>query len=126
MMRLVEVHPSLVHFPIALLPVAVGADAIGYATGNRELLRAGKLGMIAAASAAALAGTFGFIAQEEVDLDDRGRRVLQTHRTMNILALGAMTAMAIVRARRKKPGLGYLIAGLATLGAMTYSAYLGG
>ncbi|HEX2200362.1 MAG TPA: hypothetical protein VHG88_17310, partial [Burkholderiales bacterium] len=32
----------------------------------------------------------------------------------------------VVRARREKPGAGYLLAGLAAMGAMTYSAYLGG
>ena len=125
-MRLSEVHPSVVHFPIALLPVAIGADAIGLLTRNRELLASGKLGIVAATVGAAVAGVFGFIAQEEVNLEGTATAVLQTHRTMNVLALGAMTAMSIWRVGRKRPTLGYLIGGAALLGAVGYSAYLGG
>jgi uncharacterized membrane protein len=31
--RLNEIHPSLVHFPIAIMPVAIGADLLGHVTG---------------------------------------------------------------------------------------------
>ncbi len=34
-MRLQEIHPSLVHYPLALLPLSIGADLIGRATGNK-------------------------------------------------------------------------------------------
>ncbi len=125
-MRLVEVHPAVVHFPIALLPVAIAADAAGEGTGNRDLLAVGKLGIVAATVSAAIAGVFGFIAQEEVNAEGEARAILQTHRTLNVLALGAMTALAFARAGRKRPGLGYLLGGLATMGLVTYSAYLGG
>lgn len=125
-MRLSEVHPSLVHFPLALLPVAIGADAIGLATRNRELFGVGKLGIVAATVGAAVAGVFGFIAQEEVRLEASAPDVLATHRTMNVLALGAMTAMSVWRVSRKKPTLGYVLGGAALLAAVSYSAYLGG
>ncbi len=125
-MRLAEVHPSVVHFPIALLPVAIGADAIGLATRSRDLLGAGKLGIVAATVGAAVAGVFGFIAQEEVNLEGSAPDVLVTHRTLNVMALGAMTAMATWRVTRKRPTLGYLLGGAALLGAVSYSAYLGG
>lgn len=125
-MRLSEVHPSLVHFPIALLPVAIAADAVGSATRNRELLAVGKWAMIGAAASAALAGVFGFIAQEEVNLDGESREVLQTHRTLNIGALGVMTTLALLRAAKRRPSTGYLLAGLGLFAGVTYSAYLGG
>jgi len=125
-MRLSELHPALVHYPLALLPVAVGADAIASVTRDRELFAVGRIGIVLAAVSTAVAGVFGFIAQEEVDISDEARPVLQTHRTLNIVALGAITALAVVRARRKTPSLGYLIAGAATLGAVGFSAYLGG
>ncbi len=125
-MRLSEVHPALVHFPIALLPVAIAADAVGVATKNRELLAVGKWGMYGTALSAALAGIFGFIAQEEVNVEGEARETLQTHRTLNIGALAVATTLALVRGSRRKPGLGYLLAGLGTIAAVTYSAYLGG
>ncbi len=35
--RLQQMHPALVHFPITLLPVAVGADLLGCLTGSKPL-----------------------------------------------------------------------------------------
>lgn len=123
--RLSELHPSVVHFPIALLPVAVGADALGLLTRSRDLHAVGRIGIGIAAASAALAGVLGLIAQEEVRLDDRSRPVLQTHRTLNVAALGVVTALAVARAGVKRPGIGYLLAGLAAIGTVSYSAYLG-
>src|SRR5688500_10533173 len=100
--RLSEAHPALVHFPIALLPTAIAADAVGRATKNRDLLAVGRWGIGLAAASAAVAGIFGFIAQEEVNLEGRTLEILRTHRTLNIGALVAMTALAVVRAGRKK------------------------
>lgn len=123
--RLSEVHPSVVHFPIALLPVAMGADALGLVTGSRDLHAVGRIGIGLAAASAAVAGVFGLIAQEEVRIDDRTRPILQTHRTLNVAALGVVTALAVARASMKRPGVGYLLAGLAAIGTVSYSAYLG-
>ncbi len=125
-MRLSELHPALVHFPIALLPVAIGADALANLTGDRELRSVGKIGIGLAAASSALAGVFGLIAQEEVSVDDRSRPILQTHRTLNVAALGVVTALAVKRASMKRPGLGYLLAGLGAIAAVTVSGYLGG
>lgn len=125
-MRLSEIHPSLVHFPIALLPVAIGADAVGKMTGNRELHSVGKIGIGLAAASAAIAGVFGFIAQEEANIDDRAKPILQTHRTLNILALVGVTTLAIRRAAVKRPGIGYLLAGLGAIATVSVSAYFGG
>ena len=40
--RLQEMHPALVHLPIALLPLAVGADVVGRMTDNEGLLSFGR------------------------------------------------------------------------------------
>lgn len=125
-MRLSEIHPSLVHFPLALLPIAVGADAVGRLTRDRRLHDIGKRSIVGAAISAAVSGVFGLIAQEEVQLDEQGRRVLATHRTLNIGLLAVMTAMSLVRVRRKAPSVGYLLAGLGALTVAGVSAYLGG
>jgi uncharacterized membrane protein len=125
-MRLSEIHPSLVHFPLALLPIAVGADTIGNATGNRELNYAGKLAIAGAAISASVAGLFGLIAQEEVSLDNEGEKILLTHRTLNVGTLAVLTAMAVYRASRRKPSGGYLVAGFSALAVTLFSAYLGG
>lgn len=125
-MHLQELHPSAVHYPIALLPLSVAADAIGTLTGNKTLLELGRLTIPVAAGSAAVAGVLGLIAQEVVETDEEGMDMLVTHRTVNIGLLGVATAMAVHRLGRRKPGVGYLLTGAAGIGAMIYSAYLGG
>src|SRR5690625_675675 len=102
-MRLQEVHPSLVHFPIALLPLSVGADLIGKVSGNRRLTWFGRWGMAASAITGALAGLAGLIAQEEVNVSGKTMDMLITHRNLNLIGVGAVTALAIRRAREKEP-----------------------
>lgn len=125
-MRLQEVHPALVHFPIALLPLSIMADALGRATGSRSLLELGRLTMPVAAASAALAGIFGLVSQQVVELDDETTDLLITHRNLNLGAIVLTAAMAATRLRTRRPSLGYLAAGLAGMATVSYSAYLGG
>jgi uncharacterized membrane protein len=125
-LRLQEVHPSLVHFPIALFPVSIGTDAVGRATGNRGLLETARHTIELAAVGAALAGLSGLVAQEEVKVEGETMDMLITHRNLNIVATIVMGALAIWRSRRYRPSLGYLGIGLAGVGTLAYSAYLGG
>jgi uncharacterized membrane protein len=115
-----------VHFPIALFPVSIGADAVGRATGNRGLLETARHTIELAAVGAALAGVSGLVAQEEVNVEGETMDMLITHRNLNIGATLLAGAMALWRSRRYRPSLGYLGLGLAGVGAVTYSAYLGG
>lgn len=125
-MRLHEVHPALVHFPLALLPLSIGADLLGRITGNEALSDIGRRTMPIAAASGLVAGVAGLMAQSEVNVEGKALETLQTHRTLNIGLVGVAAAMAAYRARAKKPGLGYLLAGLAGLAVLDYSAYLGG
>ena len=124
--RLHEVHPSLVHLPITLLPVAIGADLLGQVTGNRTLLELGKRTIGLAAAGAAVSAVTGLIAQEEVNVHDETMDMLITHRNINLAATLVTGLLATWRARRDRPTLAYLGLGLAGIGAVAYSAYLGG
>lgn len=125
-MKLHEVHPSLVHFPLTLLPMSIGADIIGRITGNERLMWLGKRGIAATAIAGAGAGATGLIAQEEVNVSGKTMDMLITHRNLNLAVVGLASVMAIQRARTRRPSLAYLLGGLAATGAAAYSAYLGG
>lgn len=125
-MRLQELHPSLVHFPLALLPLAIGADLLGRASGNEKLLEAGRIGIGLAAGSAAIAGLAGLVAQQEVDAQGRALDELITHRNINLSAVAIAAGMAAWRMTRERPSAAYLALGLASMGAVTYSAYLGG
>lgn len=125
-LRLQEIHPSIVHFPIAVLPLAIGADLLGRLTGSRALSQAGRALMPIAAAGAAVSAATGLIAQEEVNASGVAGDILVTHRNLN-LSLTAITAlMAVRRWGEDEAGTGYLALGLAGLGALSYSAYLGG
>lgn len=125
-MKLQEVHPSLVHFPLALLPLSVGADLLGRVTGSDALLDLGRRTMPLAAGSALLAGAAGMMAQTEVEVEGQSLEMLKTHRTLNLGLVTVAGAMAAYRSGRERPSVGYLAMGLAGLATMLYSAYLGG
>jgi uncharacterized membrane protein len=125
-MRLQEVHPSLVHYPLAFLPLAVATDALGYLTGRRRLLQAGRWATLLTAAGAAAAGTTGLIAQEQVAAEGEARDLLVTHRTLNVALTLTMTGLAAWRWRRRAPTPVSLAISTLGLGALAYSAYLGG
>lgn len=125
-MRLQELHPALVHFPIALLPTTLAVDALGRATGNPTLKEMGKWGMALSAGSAVISGVAGLLAQESSNFDDETREILVTHRNLNLGLVALTSWMAAERRKRRRPGVGYLLAGLAGVATMSYSAYLGG
>lgn len=125
-MRLQEVHPSLVHYPLALLPTSLAADALGRLTGSRALLQLGRQTMPLAAGSALVAGVFGLVAQETVRTDEHTRELLVQHRNLNLGLIGLTAALAVKRMRSRKPSRGYLALGAGGIAAMFYSAYLGG
>lgn len=125
-MRLQELHAALVHYPLAFIPAAVGADVLGAATGSETLRQVGRVGIALGAASAIVAAAAGLVAQEAVEADGHAHDVLVTHRNMNITLVALSTGMAVHRAGVERPGPGYLAAGLVALGALGYSAYLGG
>ncbi|WP_376099519.1 DUF2231 domain-containing protein [Roseomonas sp. CCTCC AB2023176] len=126
-LRLTEIHPSVVHLPIALTPTALALDAIGAAAGSKGMMNAGRLLIGAAFASAMAAAVTGALAQGASRIEnEEANDLLTTHRTMNV-ALGVLLGgMAAERAVVRKPGRGYFAVGLLALGAMGYSAYLGG
>ena len=125
-MRLQEVHPSIVHFPIALLPVALGSDALGALVKSDALLGAGRRLMPVAAISAVFAAATGLVAQEAVKAEGRAHDLLVTHRNLNAGVVGLVATLAFVRSKASRPSFGYQAAGMLSLAGMTYTAYLGG
>jgi uncharacterized membrane protein len=125
-MKLHELHPSLIHFPLALLPLSIAADALGRVTGSESLLELGRRTMPLAAASGLVAGVAGLMAQTEVKAEGPAMDLLKTHRTLNLGLVAIAGAMAVQRARTEKPSAAYIGLGLAGVAAMMYSAYLGG
>ncbi len=125
-MKLHELHPSLVHFPLALLPLSVGADLLGRITGSEELQDLGRRTIPLVAASGLLAGVAGLMAQTEVKAEGVAMDQLKTHRTLNLGLVAVAGAMAAQRARQEKPSAAYIGLGLLGIAVMSYSAYLGG
>ena len=124
-MGLQEVHPSLVHMPLALAPLSIMADLAGATMDDPSLTAMGRATIGLAAGSAAVAAVTGLIAQEEVIAEGRASDHLVTHRNLNLVSGVALAGMALWR-RDHDPGPGYLALGAGVLGAMFYTAYLGG
>lgn len=128
--RLHEVHPALVHFPIALMPLSIGADLLGKLTGSPALTRLGRQTIVPAAASALAAGLAGMVAQEHVNLDsDQTRRMLITHRNLNLMATvgaGILAWRRMAYRPSETPSMRYLGMGMGLLAGLTYSAMLGG
>jgi uncharacterized membrane protein len=123
--RMHEIHPAVVHFPLTLLPLAIGVDIAERLTGRRVWRKVGRAAMPMAAVGASVAAIAGLIAQEEVTADGRAGELMVTHRTLNLAGTGLTVALAIWRVSERRPSASYMVAGIATLAAMGYSAYLG-
>lgn len=128
-LRLQEIHPAVVHFPIALIPAALGLDAIGRATGKQGLMDAGRALMPVAAASAVVSAAAGVLAQGALRYpDETGRELLVTHSHVNAVVTAGTIALAALRWRRggNAPSNSYLAAGAGILAAIGYSASLGG
>jgi len=125
-LRLEEMHPAIVHFPVAFLPVAVGADFLGRVTDSRPLCSFARSAIMVGAAGAVAAGVTGLIAGEEVNVEGESRDMLMTHRNLNFLATLVVGAMALWRSRRARPSAAYLAVGGVATAVLGYTAYLGG
>jgi uncharacterized membrane protein len=126
MLRLHEVHPSVVHFPLTLVPLTLALDAIGWLTDRPAFCDTARALMPVAAGSAMVAGAAGLLAQESVRAEGKAHDLLVTHRNLNIGLTAAVTGLAAMRMRRSEPTAGYLLTGLLGVMGMMYTAYLGG
>lgn len=124
-MGLQEVHPSIVHMPLAFAPLSIVSDMAGVVTDDPSLTAVGRATIGLAAAGAAVAAITGLIAQEEVIAEGRAGEHLITHRNLNLVGGLALAGMALWR-REHDPGPGYIALGVGILGTMFYTAYLGG
>ena len=128
-------HPAVVHFPIALSVLSVGADAAGWATRHRAIsasfFAAGWWALAAAVASAAVAIVLGISDMRRATIQEDAHR--QVHHHMRIgfgvfVALAVMFAWRLVRVvdGEFSVGVAYLAAGVVTLLLIGYQGWLGG
>lgn len=127
-----ELHPALVHAPLALLPTAAIIDlSATYLRPSHPLHRVGRNLWWATAASGLLAGLAGMAASQEIDLTeaaadpDRAQDRMFLHGMGNLLIVSAALGVAVYRSRRPA-NLTSAISGLAATGAAVWTAYLGG
>ncbi|RKH45463.1 DUF2231 domain-containing protein [Corallococcus sicarius] len=125
-MLLHELHPSVVHLPLALLPTAAVADLIVVMTGDRAWAKVGRRLWVVGAGSAVLAGVAGLAASQEVRLEaPRARDMTFVHGAGNaVITLGALGLMAWRLGRA--PTVTTTVLGLGACAFALYTASLGG
>ncbi|EPX61604.1 hypothetical protein D187_010223 [Cystobacter fuscus DSM 2262] len=125
-MLLHELHPSVVHAPLALLPTATVADFIAVASGDRAWAKVGRRLWVAGTVSALFAGVAGLASSQEVRLEEpRARDMVFLHGMGNaVVTLGAV-GVTLWRLSRPPSLTQSVIALLANSVAM-YTATLGG
>jgi uncharacterized membrane protein len=129
-MQLHEVHPSVIHAPLALLPAAAVIDVLAASRGRPlrrfALDRAGRRLWWLGVGSAAFAGLAGMAASQEVHLEDpRARDAMWLHGMGNTLILLAAAGLAGWRSGHRATPVTAGI-GAAAVGAALYTAWLGG
>jgi uncharacterized membrane protein len=129
-MQLHELHPSVIHAPLALLPAAAVVDVMAV-TASRRVRRlaldaAGRKLWWAGVGSALFAGVAGMAASQEIRLDDeRARDTMWLHGAGNVVILLGAAGLAAWRSgHRATPTTAAL--GSAAVGAALYTAWLGG
>ena len=130
-----ELHPSVVHLPITLLPCAAVMDSLAASSGNRTLDAVGCSLWWSVSATGLVAGLSGMAASQEVRADEpRARRRMLIHGLGNAAVLTTAVVLTAWRSARRASwataGLG-LVASAAALvtatlgGEMVYSDGVG-
>ena len=95
-MLLHELHPAVIHTPLALLPTATVADVIAVTTGDRAWAKVGRRLWVAGTLSALFSGLAGLAASQEVKLEEpRARDMVFLHGLGNaVITLGAVGVTA--------------------------------
>lgn len=128
-------HPAVVHFPIALSVLSVGADAVGWMTHHHaispSLFAAGWWALTGAVSSAAVAIVLGISDMRRATMEEDAHRQVHHHMRIGLGVFAALALLFIWRLSRMlggdySVGIAYLGAGVVTLLLIGYQGWLGG
>jgi uncharacterized membrane protein len=124
-----NIHPILVNFTAALIPVSVLSDVLGRLLRRESLHQAAWWTLLYAATITpftALAGWFWKRSIEAALPPD----LIAVHQWLGISLAVAFVALALWRGvlfgRDQSPGVGYFLPAVLLLGALMYQGHLGG
>ena len=123
-------HPILVHFPLALLPLSVASDLIGRFADVASLRDTGAWSMLAAAAGAVLTVAAGLYDMHRAPLAEDVHARVHRHRAVGFVLLAALLGLAVWRGilladARIVPML-YLDLAVLTAALAAFQGWLGG
>jgi uncharacterized membrane protein len=126
-----NIHPLVIHFPIALILVMVACDLIGVLGGKKSFISAANIVSVFASLGAIVAVITGTLASDTVWHPEAAHEIMETHETVGFIVLGIIIVLTIFRLAIGKKiygSLGWvaLIVGLVGAGFVSYGGYLGG
>ncbi|MFT3913821.1 MAG: hypothetical protein QM704_06845 [Anaeromyxobacteraceae bacterium] len=126
-LRTHELHPAIVHAPLALLPFAAGVEVLAAVRPrDRRLDRFGRRLWWTTAGSALLVGLTGMAASQEIELESpQARDKLFLHGIGNFGLVAAAFGVAAWRSAHRASATSAASAIVATA-ASVYTAYLGG
>lgn len=128
-----NIHPLLVHFPIALLPVGLALDLLGFYLKRDSLRQAGWFCLLIGIMGAFGAAVSGIVSEGVVGHNELSHNVMSVHKNTTLISLGIFLLMFIWRTKSSK-SIGkaawklsvYSIIGIIASGIMFYGGYQGG
>jgi uncharacterized membrane protein len=126
-----NVHPLLVHFPIALIFAAIACDLIGLITRKEEFVFAGTVVTVFAAVGAGATVLSGIFAEESVEHTPEIANLIEKDETLGFIFLAVVVFLVIYRLslRRNlygKAGWISLVISVAAAAIVSIGGYYGG
>lgn len=126
-----NIHPLIVHFPIALIIVIFILDFLGVLFKRKSFISTANILTIFAAIGAVMAVISGLIAEESIWHPEEAHELLELHEIMGFTVLGLMLILLIFRPAVKKKlfgSLGWVAVFLSFAASVLvgYTGYLGG
>lgn len=94
---MLNVHPLFVHFPIALLVSAFGLEVLGLILKDERIRYAAAWNLVLGAGGAIAAVITGLIAEGTMSASGTTAGLVQTHKTLTLVALGMAVLLAAWR-----------------------------
>ena len=127
-----HIHPILVHFTTALLPVSYASDIVGKFTDRYSLTSAAWWMLLYGAVATPLTALAGWLWASDIEKltgPERGS-TMATHEWLGFGLVAGFIFLAVWRfrifTRDRKPDLFYFVFAAMVLAALMYQGYLGG
>ncbi len=126
-------HPSVIHFPIALSLVGVLLDLLSRHARARSLENGGAVLMLLAAAGGIVAVLTGEAARDEAVVPQAASALVGRHEELGELAMWLLIAVAVIRVVmairgwfRGVAAWGYLVLAAAVAAVVGYQGHLGG